>query len=105
MSEIREEFDENLLDHNKVPIPSPQPGDMVFSYYTGSPGLVLENLKKNKSKVLWGEYGPSKENNIASKDLRDFLLETFGQGSYTKKIGGIVYNAPLDFIKGLGVIS
>jgi len=56
VSEIREEFNENLLDHNKVPIPSPQPGDMVFSYYTGSPGLVLENLKKNKSKVLWGEY-------------------------------------------------
>jgi len=56
VSEIREEFNENLLDHNKVPIPSPQPGDMVFSYYTGSPGLVLENLEKNKSKVLWGEY-------------------------------------------------
>ena len=50
MSEIREEFNENLLDHNKVPIPSPQPGDMVFSHYTGSPGLVLENLKKNKSR-------------------------------------------------------
>jgi hypothetical protein len=50
VSEIREEFNENLLDHNKVPIPSPQPGDMVFSHYTGSPGLVLENLKKNKSR-------------------------------------------------------
>lgn len=48
-----------------------------------------------------GEYGPSKENKIQSKDLRDFLVETFGQGSYTKKIGGIAYNAPLDFIKGL----
>ena len=56
MSEIREEFNQNLLDHNKVPIPSPQPGDMVFSYYNGSPGLVLENLEKNKSKVLWSEY-------------------------------------------------
>ena len=48
-----------------------------------------------------GEYGPSKENRIASKDLRDFLLETFGQGSYTKKLGGLVYNAPVEFIKGL----
>ena len=56
MSEIREEFNENLLDHNKVPVPSPQPGDLVFSHYTGSPGLVLKNLKKNKSRVLWSEY-------------------------------------------------
>jgi hypothetical protein len=38
MSEIREEFNEKLLDHNKIPVPSPQPGDMVFDYYTGSPG-------------------------------------------------------------------
>ena len=48
-----------------------------------------------------GEYGPSKDNIIHSKDLRDFLLETFNQGSYNKKIGTVVYNAPLAFIRGL----
>jgi hypothetical protein len=56
MSEIREEFNEKLLDHNKIPVPSPQPGDLVFDYYTGSPGLVLENLTTNTSKVLWSDY-------------------------------------------------
>jgi hypothetical protein len=30
MSEIREEFNEKLLDHNKIPVPSPQPGDLVI---------------------------------------------------------------------------
>jgi DNA-directed RNA polymerase beta' subunit len=48
-----------------------------------------------------GEYGPSKDNIIHSKDLKDFLLETFNQGSYKKNIGTIVYNAPLAFIRGL----
>jgi len=48
-----------------------------------------------------GEYGPSKDNNIASKDLKDFLLSTFNTGSYSKSIGSIVYNSPLEFIKGL----
>ena len=53
MSEIREEFNENLLDHNKVPIPSPQPGDMVFAYFTGVTGVVIEKIEENKSRVLW----------------------------------------------------
>jgi len=48
-----------------------------------------------------GEYGPSKDNIVHSKDLKDFLLETFNQGSYKKKIGTVVYNAPLSFIRGL----
>ena len=48
-----------------------------------------------------GEYGPSKNNIIHSKDLKNFLLETFNQGSYNKKIGTVVYNAPLTFIRGL----
>jgi DNA-directed RNA polymerase II subunit RPB1 len=48
-----------------------------------------------------GEYGPSKDNIIHNKDLKNFLLETFNQGSYNKKIGTVVYNAPLAFIRGL----
>jgi DNA-directed RNA polymerase subunit A" len=48
-----------------------------------------------------GEYGPSKDHRINSKDLSDFLLETFKQGSYTKQIGGLVFNAPVEFIKGV----
>jgi intein/homing endonuclease len=48
-----------------------------------------------------GEYGPSKDNNIYSKDLKDFLLSNFGHGSYTKSIGALAYHAPLEFIQGL----
>jgi DNA-directed RNA polymerase beta' subunit len=46
------------------------------------------------------DFGPSKENLIASKDLRDFLEEHFSHGSYNKGIGAFVYSAPLEFIKG-----
>ena len=48
-----------------------------------------------------GEYGPSKDNNIHSKDLKSFLLENFGTGSYTKYVGPLAYHAPLEFIQGL----
>ena len=48
-----------------------------------------------------GEYGPSKDNNIYSKDLKDFLLSNFGHGSYTKYVGALAYHAPLEFIQGL----
>jgi DNA-directed RNA polymerase beta' subunit len=66
----------------------------------------LSNLCENydwelTTRYYQGAYGPSKENKIHSKDLRDFLLETFGQGSYTKQIGGLVFNAPVEFIKGV----
>jgi DNA-directed RNA polymerase beta' subunit len=71
--------------------------------------IVEEKLFKLCEKYEWelniryysGAYGPGKDNNIYSKDLRDFLLETFGQGSYTKQIGGLVFNAPVEFIKGV----
>ena len=53
MNEIREEFNENLLDHNRNPVPSPQPGDMVFAYFTGVTGVVIEKIEENKSRVLW----------------------------------------------------
>ena len=48
-----------------------------------------------------GQYGPSKDNNLYSKDLKDFLLTHFGTGSYEKKIAGAVYSYPTEFIAGL----
>lgn len=52
-------------------------------------------------RVYKGEYGPGKDNNIYSKDLKDFLLNTFKTGSYEKEIGSIVYHSNKDFIAGL----
>jgi DNA-directed RNA polymerase beta' subunit len=71
--------------------------------------IVETNLQALADEYGWkfttrnyrGEYGPSKENCIQSKDLRDFLLEHFGQGSYTKQVGGFVFGASQDFIKGV----
>ena len=48
-----------------------------------------------------GQYGPSKDNNLYSKDLKDFLLTHFSTGSYQKKIAGAVYSYPTEFIAGL----
>ena len=48
-----------------------------------------------------GEFGPSKENHIKSKDLRDFLLNHFKTGSYEKEIGSIVFHSNKEFIAGL----
>ena len=48
-----------------------------------------------------GEYGPGKDNNIYSKDLKDFLLNTFKTGSYEKEIGSIVFHSNKEFIAGL----
>ena len=48
-----------------------------------------------------GEYGPGKDNNIQSKDLKDFLLNTFKTGSYEKEIGSIVFHSNKEFIAGL----
>jgi DNA-directed RNA polymerase beta' subunit len=47
------------------------------------------------------EYGPSKNNNLYSKDLKDFLMETFSTGSYEKKIGATVFHANKKFIAGV----
>ena len=47
------------------------------------------------------EYGPSKNNNLYSKDLKDFLMETFSTGSYEKKIGATVFHATKEFIAGV----
>lgn len=48
-----------------------------------------------------GEYGPSKDNNIHSKDLRDILDAKFGHGSFEKFIHADIFHAPVDFIAGL----
>lgn len=48
-----------------------------------------------------GEYGPSKDNNLHSKDLKDFLLNTFKTGSYEKEIGAMVFHSNKEFIAGL----
>jgi DNA-directed RNA polymerase beta' subunit len=47
------------------------------------------------------EYGPSKNNNLYSKDLKDFLMETFNTGSYEKQIGATVFHANKEFIAGV----
>ena len=48
-----------------------------------------------------GEYGPSKDTNIHSKELRDFLAAEFKTGSYEKTVGPVTYSAPKEFQLGL----
>ena len=48
-----------------------------------------------------GEYGPSKDNNIYSKDLKDFLETHFKSGSYEKELSGSVFSYPIEFKRGL----
>jgi DNA-directed RNA polymerase beta' subunit len=48
-----------------------------------------------------GEYGPSKDTRIHSRELKDFLLKEFKTGSYEKTIGPISYSAPREFQHGL----
>ena len=48
-----------------------------------------------------GAYGPGKDNNIHSKDLRDFLEAHFSHGSFGKAIHGDVFHMPREFIAGL----
>ena len=48
-----------------------------------------------------GEYGPGKDTNIHSKELRDFLVAEFKTGSYEKTVGPVTYSAPKEFQLGL----
>jgi len=48
-----------------------------------------------------GAFGPGKDTNLLSKDLKDFLMETFSTGSYEKKIGATVFHANKEFIAGV----
>jgi len=54
-----------------------------------------------KAIMKQGAFGPSKDNILVSKDLKDFLKSTFKEGSYTKRVGALAYHAPVSFIKGL----
>jgi DNA-directed RNA polymerase beta' subunit len=71
--------------------------------------VVEESIRQLAAKYSWpvtvanyqGEYGPSKNTNIASKALKDFLLTEFKKGSYGKTIGPITYSAPREFQEGL----
>ena len=48
-----------------------------------------------------GAYGPGKDTNILSKELKAFLLELCGTGSYDKFIGSVIYHANKEFIAGV----
>jgi DNA-directed RNA polymerase beta' subunit len=48
-----------------------------------------------------GEFGPSKDNNLYSKDLKDFMQATFKTGSYAKEIGTTVFHSNREFIAGI----
>jgi DNA-directed RNA polymerase beta' subunit len=48
-----------------------------------------------------GAFGPGKDNNIHSADLRDFLDAHFGHGSFEKRIPDFAFHAPTEFIAGL----
>ena len=48
-----------------------------------------------------GEYGPSKNTIIHSKELKDFLVAEFKTGSYEKIIGPLTYSASKEFQQGL----
>ena len=56
---------------------------------------------KYTTRLYNGKYGPGKDNNIYSKDLKDFLMATFGTGSYEKHIGATAFHATKEFIAGL----
>ena len=53
------------------------------------------------TKNYQGEFGPSKDNNIYSKEFKEFLMEHFNTGSFNKSIGQMVYHSNTDFIAGV----
>jgi DNA-directed RNA polymerase beta' subunit len=48
-----------------------------------------------------GEFGPSKDNIIHSKELRNFMLSQFKTGSYEKTLGADVFSYSREFQYGL----
>jgi len=48
-----------------------------------------------------GEYGPAKDTAIYSKELKDFLLQMCGTGSYEKDLAGDIFAMPREFQNGL----
>ena len=71
--------------------------------------IIEDSIRHMASKYGWtitvrnyeGEYGPSKNTVIHSKELRDFLNAEFKTGSYKKTVGPITYSAPKEFQQGL----
>jgi len=53
------------------------------------------------TRLYRGAYGPVKDNNIHSKDLRDFLDTHFKHGGFDKTIPEFAFHAPQEFIAGL----
>ncbi len=53
MIEVRNTLNKFLRDGNKKKITSPSRGDLVFDFYTGTPGIVLESYEIGTSNVLW----------------------------------------------------
>ena len=48
-----------------------------------------------------GKFGSGKDHNIKSIILKDFLMDTFGNGSFEKEIGSIVFHSNKEFIRGV----
>ena len=70
---------------------------------------VEEKIREISAQYDWdvtirkyqGEYGPSKNNNIHNKSLKDFLLKHFSTGSYDKKIHANVFHSNIEYIRGV----
>jgi DNA-directed RNA polymerase beta' subunit len=54
-----------------------------------------------KIKNYNGEFGPGKDNNIYSKDLKDLLISGFKEGSYIKEVAPFVFHSNAEFIAGV----
>ena len=71
--------------------------------------IVQERLSIISAEYGWkfttrehpGQYGPGMDNDIYSKDLKDFLMGTFKTGSHEKEIGTIVFHSNKEFIAGI----
>ena len=63
--------------------------------------FAKQHTMKFSTRTKQSEYGPSKDNLLYSKDLKDFLMATFNTGSYDKQIGATVFHSNKEFIAGI----
>jgi len=63
--------------------------------------FAKQHTMKFSTRTKQSEYGPSKDNILYSKDLKDFLMATFNTGSYDKQIGATVFHSNNEFIAGV----
>ena len=71
--------------------------------------VVEETMRRIGTKYGWEykstmrvcEYGPSKDNKLYSKPLKEFLDTHFSTGSYDKTVSGAVYGFPRAFLIGI----